>query len=283
MKLGAHLSIAKGLPALLEQVETLDMNAVQVFARNPRGRGETVVPEAAAAPFREELKNRGWPLVIHAPYYVNVGSGNENNQRISREVTKLDLEKGDLLGASYVVVHLGTPGDGFDIVKADLHTAQTVKDILGSTDASTMLLLETSAGLKKVGSRFEQLADILAKVDQPKRLGVCLDTCHLWVSGYDVRGDKIREVVDEFDRVIGLDHLKVIHCNDTLSEFSRGRDAHWHIGQGQIGTETFKVLLNDRRLKDKVFILETPKEHPGTGEKTADAMNITALKSLIDA
>lgn len=282
MKLGAHLSISKGLPAMLTEAERLGMTAVQVFARNPRGRGETAVPEDVAASFRKELAERGWPLVIHAPYYVNVGSGKENNQRISREVTKLDLEKGDLIGASYVVVHLGTPGDGFDIAKADAHTALTVKDILSGTDANTRLLLETSAGPTRVGSRFEQLADILTQVGQPDRLGICLDTCHLWVSGYDVRGEKMKEVIDEFDRVIGLDHLKVIHCNDTLSEFAVGRDAHWHIGMGKLGAETFRVLLNDARLQDRIFLLETPKEHPATHQKTADAMNMAAMKSLID-
>lgn len=283
MKLGAHLSIAKGLPALLKEVEKLEMAAVQVFARNPRGRGETKVAEEDAAVFRAELKKRDWPLVIHAPYYVNVGSGKANNQRISREVTKLDLEKGDLLGASYVVVHLGTPGDHFTVAEADAWTAQTVKDILAGTDAKTMLLLETSAGEKRVGARFEQLADILKQIDQPVRLGVCLDTCHVFTAGYDIRNEKMKGVLDEFDRIVGFDQLKVIHVNDTKSELGRGRDAHWHIGQGQIGEEAFKVLLNDVRLKDKIFLLETPKENPETGAKDGDVMNLAKLKELRNA
>ncbi len=282
MKLGAHLSISKGPMAMLNEAQVLGMNAVQAFARNPRGRGETIVPEADAAVFRKALADRDVPFVIHAPYYVNVGSGKPNNQRISREVTKLDLEKGDLLGASYVVVHLGTPGEEYDIATADAHTAVTVKDILDSTEARTMLLLETSAGEKKVGSRFEQLADILTQVGQPERLGVCLDTCHLWVSGYDIRDDKMKGVIDEFERIIGLDRLKVIHLNDTQSEFARGRDAHWHIGQGQIGEGAFRELLNDARLQDKVFLMETPKDNPETGLKDADAVNLATLKRLTD-
>ncbi len=277
---GAHLSIAKGLPAVLDEAERLQMTAIQIFARNPRGRGESKVDPNDAAEFRQQLKRRDWKLVIHAPYYVNLGSGSNNNQRIAREVTKLDLEKGDLLGADYVVVHLGTPGDGFSLDDGVQHTIANVEAILQHTDTHCQLLLETSAGSKKVGSTFEQLAEILRAVNQPKRLGVCLDTCHLFVSGYDIRASKMREVIDSFDQVIGLKQLRVIHCNDTQSEIGGGWDRHWHLGQGQIGDAAFHSLLQDARLADKVFILETPKEQPDGGGKDADRLNMASLRRL---
>lgn len=280
MKFGAHLSIAKGLPALLKQVEDYGMEAVQMFARNPRGRGETKVPEDEAKAFRTTTTERGWPVVIHAPYYVNVGSGVANNQRIAREVTKLDLEKGDLIGAAYVVVHLGSPGEGSTVEECTDHAIRTVGEVLDSTDAKTMLLLETSAGPNRVASRFDQMAKILEGVNQPKRVGVCLDTCHVYVSGYDVTGTGMKVMLDEFDSLIGFDQLKVIHTNDTQSDLGSGWDKHWHIGRGNIGDDAFKFLLNDKRVKEIPVILETPKENPDTGQKDADPMNLAKLKKL---
>jgi deoxyribonuclease-4 len=283
MKFGAHLSISKGLEALLSETEKIGADAVQIFARNPRGRGETVVPEEAAATFRGQLEERGWPLVIHAPYYVNVGSGTPNNQRIAREVVKLDLEKGDLLGADAVVVHLGTAGEGNTVDEAVPHTAETINAILDSTEARTRLLLETSAGTKRVGSTFEQLAEILAEVDQPNRLGVCFDTCHVYTAGYDDSSEGMQAVLDTFDRTVGLKHADVIHCNDTLSPLGGGRDAHWHIGLGNLGDEAFRILVNDPRLQEKTFIMETPKEPKGANIENPDVTNLARLRSLIAA
>lgn len=277
MKLGAHLSISKGLPAALAEAERIGATALQSFARNPRGRGETQVPEDAAAAFRKELQDRDWRYVIHAPYYVNVGSGTPNNQRIAREVTHLDLEKGDYLGASGVVVHLGTPGEGNPIEAAVKHTAKTVQDILAQTNASTRLLLETSAGPKKVGSSFEQLSEILHEVGHEDRVGVCFDTCHVFVSGYDIRGDGMATVMDEFDKTVGWDRVDVIHCNDTQSALGGGRDAHYHIGLGEIGDAAFQTLMKDSRVQDKIFILETPKEAKGSNLEDPDPVNLGKL------
>lgn len=282
MKFGAHLSIAKGLPALLNEAESLGMNAVQIFARNPRGRGETKIPAEDAKAFREELAKRGWTLVVHAPYYVNVGAGAERNRRIAIEVAIADLEKADFIGADYVVVHLGGPGDGVSQEQGVANTIKTVKEILAGTKSKAMLLLETSASIKRVGGRFEELAAILKGVGSPKRVGVCFDTCHVFTAGYDIRGKRIKGVLDEFDKVIGLARLKVVHCNDTESPLAGGWDRHFHIGKGEIGSETFRVLLKDKRLKDMNFLLETPKgdKKAAAGVKDADKMNMGALKSL---
>lgn len=276
MRFGAHLSIAKGLPALLAEADGLGLDAIQIFARNPRGRGEAKVAPAEAAAFRRELAKRGWMLVIHAPYYVNLGSGTVNNRRIAGEVTHLDLEKGDQLGADYVVVHLGGPGEGFSIEDGTQNAIANVKQVLARTDAKCMLLLETSAGGKRVGNTFEQLASILKGVGLSKRVGVCLDTCHVFTAGYDVRGRKMKTVLDDFDRIIGLDQLKVVHVNDTEAGLGSGLDRHFHIGQGQIGSPAFKTLLHGKRLKDMTFILETPKGE----KKAADKMNLATLRRL---
>lgn len=280
MKLGAHFSAAKGLAGLIEQAEAVDADAIQLFARNPRGRGETKIAPEDAKAFREELKKRKWTVVIHAPYYVNIGSGVDRNRKIAVEVAAADLEKADYIGAGYVVVHLGTPGDGHtELEDCTPLATKAVKDALKKAPKSkAMLLLEVGAGPNRVGGRFEQVAAILNGV-KSTRVGVCLDTAHSYLAGYDLRGAKMKDVLDEFDKVIGLKHLKVIHVNDTQSELGSGHDRHYHLGKGTIGRKAFQVLMEDRRLKDKIFILETPKEDKGSGiGKDPDLKNLKLLK-----
>lgn len=279
MKFGAHLSIAKGLPNLLEHAERYGMDAVQAFARNPRGRGETKVPAADAKAFRDELKRRQWTMVIHAPYYVNIGSGSTRNRKIAAEVAVADLEKADYLGAEYVVVHLGTPGDK-ELADCTELTIAAVKEVLGKTKAKAKLLLENGAGPNRVGGRFEQLAAILEGVDS-SRVGVCLDTCHAYVAGYDLRGSGMRRVLDEFDQVVGMKQLRVIHANDTKSGLGSGSDRHWHIGQGEIGEAAFRTLLRDKRLGAVPVLLETPKQDRSPQfDGDPDAVNLALLKKL---
>lgn len=280
MRFGAHLSVSKGLPGLLDRSETIGGAAIQIFARNPRGRGETKIPDDEAKKFRQQMAERDWKLFIHAPYYVNVGSGEPRNQRIAIEMAAADLEKGDFLGADGVVVHLGTPGDNATIEECTAHTISTVGEILKNTDTSCRLLLETSAGLKKVGSDFGQLAEILKGIGHPERVGVCFDTCHVFVSGYDVRESGMKKTLDEFDRTVGLDRVSLFHCNDTESTLGSGWDRHFHIGRGSIGEGAFTGLLKDKRLKDQSFVLETPKEEKGTGYEDPDTENILVLKRL---
>ncbi|MDP9212232.1 MAG: deoxyribonuclease IV [bacterium] len=291
MRLGAHLSVAKGLPHLLKQADTLDATAIQIFARNPRGRGETKVSEADAATFRSGLRHRKARLFIHAPYYVQVGAEDARNRRIAAEVAAADLVKGDLLGADGVVVHFGGSFDADNPDVSTAHTAKTIKAALKKAGRTKCrLLLEVSASNKRVGGTFEQIRDILDGVGDPSRVGVCLDTCHLYTAGFDIRGSGVTKMLDRFAKVVGLRKLKVIHLNDTQSELGRGLDRHFHIGQGQIGEAAFRRLLRDSRLKGMDFVLETPKE--GWGEATrlpkakgtpsldADVRNLTTLRRL---
>lgn len=281
MKFGAHLSIAKGLAGLVKETEALDADAVQIFARNPRGRGETKIPADEAKAFRELLKERGWTLVIHSPYYVNIGSGVERNRKIAVEVAAADLEKADYIGADYVVVHMGTPGDGAKLDDCTALAVKAVKDTLKKAPKSkAMLLLEVGAGPNRVGGSFEQLAAILKGVNS-KRVGVCLDTAHVFLAGYDIRGQGMKKVLNQFDKIVGLKQLRVVHVNDTESALGSGHDRHYHLGKGQVGRETFKVLMQDKRLKDSIFILETPKEDKGSGiGSEPDRKNLALLRKF---
>ena len=281
MKFGAHFSASKGLPGLIDQADAVKADAIQLFARNPRGRGESKIEPEDAKAFRDEIKKRKWTVVIHAPYYVNIGSGVDRNRRIAVEVAAADLEKADYIGADYVVVHMGTPGDDRELKDCTPLAIKAVKDVLKKTPkVKAQLLLEVGAGPNRVGGTFEQLAAILKGVKSP-RVGVCLDTAHVYLAGYDIRGKGMKKVLDEFDKKVGLKHLKVIHVNDTQSELGSGHDRHYHLGKGTVGLETFKTLMKDKRLKDKVFILETPKEDKGSGiGDNPDLVNLKLLKKF---
>ncbi|MEX2043299.1 MAG: deoxyribonuclease IV [Patescibacteria group bacterium] len=291
MRFGAHLSIAKGLPALLANADELGATAIQIFARNPRGRGETKVTAAEAAEFRKELKRRNAKLYIHAPYYVQVGAADARNRRIAAEVAAADLVKGDLLGAEGVVVHFGGSVDEADPDPSTERTVQTIKRALKKAGRTRCrLLLEVSAGRKRVGATFEQIRAVLDGVGEPRRLGVCLDTCHLFTAGFDIRGTGATKMLDRFAKVVGLRKLGAVHLNDTQSDLGGGLDRHFHIGQGQIGETAFRNLLRDPRLKDTDFMLETPKEGWGKSERLpkgkgappleADAKNLATLRRL---
>jgi deoxyribonuclease-4 len=284
MKFGAHLSIAKGLNGVVTETDAIGGNAVQIFARNPRGRGETKIPAEDAKAFRELLKERGWTLVIHAPYYVNIGSGVDRNRKIAVEVAAADLEKADFIGAEYVVVHMGTPGDGHELEDCTKLAIKAVKDALKKAPKSkAMLLLETGAGPTRVGGSFEQLSAILKGVNS-KRVGVCIDTAHMYLAGYDLRGKGMKKVLDEFDKKVGLKHVKVIHVNDTQSALGSGHDRHYHLGKGTIGIDAYKVMMADKRLKDKIFILETPKEDKDSGiGDEPDKKNLALIKKFAKA
>ncbi|MDP3999923.1 MAG: deoxyribonuclease IV [bacterium] len=291
MRLGAHLSVAKGLPALLANADELGATAIQIFARNPRGRGETKVTDGEAAAFRKGLRARNAALYIHAPYYVQVGAADARNRRISAEVAAADLVKGDRLGAAGVIVHFGGTVDEENPDASTKHTVGTIKAALKQAGPTKCrLLLEVSAGRKRVGATFEQIRDILDGVDEPSRLGVCLDTCHLFTAGFDIRGAGATKTLDRFAKTVGLRKLKAIHLNDTQSDLGQGLDRHFHIGQGRIGEAAFRNLLRDPRLKNMDFLLETPKEGWGEPKRLpkgkgappldADAKNLSTLRRL---
>ncbi|HEY8108828.1 MAG TPA: deoxyribonuclease IV [Patescibacteria group bacterium] len=282
MRLGAHLSVAKGLPALLTQADELGATAIQIFARNPRGRGETKVAAEEAATFRKGLKERNARLYIHAPYYVQVGAADARNRRIAAEVAAADLVKGDLLGASGVVVHFGGSVEEGRLAESTRQTVDTIKKALKKAGPTKCrLLLEISAGSKRVGGTFEQLRDVLRGVGEPSRVGVCLDTCHLYTAGFDIRGTGATRMLDRFAKTIGLRKLKAFHLNDTQSDLGQGLDRHFHIGQGQLGKAAFRNLLRDPRLKDMDFMLETPKEGWGEAKRLPKAKGAPGLEADI--
>lgn len=260
MKFGAHVSIAGGFANAPKNAAALGCEVFQFFSRSPRGGPAPALTQENVHAFREACERHeqsAW--YIHAPYYVNLASEKIAVRQATVRIIREELERGAVLGADAVMTHLGSAKDVGE--KEGLRLAKIgVAEIVKGYKGSTRFLLEISAGAGAViGDTFEDLAAITASVKG--RCDVCLDTQHAFASGYDVRTKKsVKKMLDAFDETIGLQRLLLFHCNDSKSDFASHVDRHEHLGKGKIGVEGFRALVNESRLKNINFILETPTE-----------------------
>ncbi len=260
MYFGAHVSIAGGLVNAPLNAAKIGCEVFQMFSRSPHGGWVAPLNDEIAAMFKKNMELSGQrECYIHTPYFVNFPSANSRISHGTVAVVREELERGTKLGAKYVMTHMGSYKDlgeekGFEQLVKGL-----VK-VLTGYEGTTQLLIEISAGAGKVvGHTFEEIAQIIHHPDLKKfPLGVCFDTQHAFGSGYDLR---TKEAVDatfkRFDKLIGLDKLKMFHCNDSKIELGGNKDRHEHIGEGLIGEQGFEAMVNYPALKDKNFILET--------------------------
>lgn len=268
LHIGCHLSASRGFAAMGRQALELEADTFQFFTRNPRGSRAKDLDPADAAALRELLTaHRFAPLIAHAPYTLNLCGAEEKNRRFAQETMADDLSRLEHLPGQYYNFHPGSHvGQGIDAGIALI--ADGLNAIL-RPDQSTTVLLETMAGKgTEVGGRFEELRAILDRVELGEKMGVCLDTCHVSDAGYDLIGD-LDGVLTEFDRVIGLSRLKAIHLNDSKNPLGAHKDRHEKLGQGCIGLETLKNVVNHPALRDLPFILETPNDLTGYQEEIA--------------
>lgn len=284
MRLGCHLSIAKGLAAAIDAAEVLHINALQIFSHSPSSWRMKPIPEQAAQAFRARRDDSEVEAVIaHAIYLINLASPDQ--VLFERSVAALadEVDRAVLLGIDTVVTHLGAHrGTG---TSAGIRRIVTALDRVLDLPAfrnrpSLRLLLEDTAGAgTTMGTTFEELGSILHALADASHTGVCLDTCHAFAAGYPLspRGD-LDETLTAFDHEIGLHHLRLVHLNDSQAPLGSHRDRHAHIGEGKIGTETFALLINHPALKDLPFILETPKER--VGKPDADRINLARVRAL---
>lgn len=261
MRLGRHMPLnAKPLKAAAIAQE-IGCDAIQIFASNPTGwRPPTDDPKAALA-FAQAARQHGLePVVIHAAYLINLASPEEEIWGKSINLLRWTLQRAPLLGASSVVFHTGSHrGSGVEAGIARI--AQAIDRILPETPPEVLLLLENDVGAgNSLGHSFEQIAMVLNLLPQyTDRLGVCLDTAHLWGAGYDISTrQSTLDILQNFDDVIGLPRLKVIHLNDTEKALGSHRDVHARLGEGIIGEEGLRTLLTDPRLDHVAVLLETP-------------------------
>jgi deoxyribonuclease IV len=261
MRLGRHMPLnAKPVRAAAIARE-IGCDAIQIFASNPTGwRPPNDDPKAALA-FAEAARQHGLePVVIHAPYLINLASPEEGNWEKSISLLRWTLQRAPLLGASSVVFHTGSHR-GAGVEAGIARIAEAIQRILPETPPEVMLLLENDVGAGySLGYSFEQLAMVLDLLPQyADRLGVCIDTAHLWGAGYDISTrQSTLDILQHFDEVIGLPRLKVFHLNDTEKELGSHRDVHARLGEGIIGEEGLRTLLTDPRLNHVAVLLETP-------------------------
>ena len=285
--IGNHVSVSKGYHAMGKHEKKLGGNTFAFFPRNPRGGKSKAVPDEDVAALREFIKENGFgKLVVHGAYTMNVCAAKEEIRANSREMLRDDLLKLQALPGNYYNFHPGCHvGQGAETgIKLIAETLAAVVDEVESasgTDLKNIVLLETMAGKgSEIGKSFEEIKEIIDRAvslggeSLRSKLGVCLDTCHVWDGGYDIKND-LDGVLKEFDRVIGPDNLYAIHLNDSKNELGSHKDRHEKLGEGMLGTDALRAVVQHPLLQNRPFILETPNDDEGY------AREIETVKSWI--
>ena len=262
MLIGNHLSASKGYAAMGKAALALDANTFAFFTRNPRGGKAKEIDEKDVEKFLNFAKEHEFgKIVAHAPYTMNLCAAKEDVRSFSKEMLLDDLKRMEYTPYNYYNFHPGSHvGQGAE--KGIALIAEALNEAL-KPEQTTTVLLETMAGKgTEVGRTFEELREILDRVELNDKMGVCLDTCHVWDGGYDIVND-LDGVLNGFDRVIGLDRLKAVHFNDSMNDCGSHKDRHAKIGEGKIGAEAMRRVALHPLLEGRPFILETPNDDEG--------------------
>ena len=275
MMLGVHCSVSGGLENAFTEATTLGIDTMQIFTRNQRQWNAKPVSDEEQKAFKDAGKKSKVKTVFsHCSYLINLAGENEDNRSKSVSALREEVIRCTRLGLSYCVLHPGAAGSQ-EFGKAIENIAAGLNYILDETKGSNvMILLENTAGQgSSVGGKFENLLEI-RKLVGGKRIGYCFDTCHAFSAGYDIRTEKgILDTLEEFDRILGLEHLKAFHLNDSKGDLGTHLDRHDHIGKGRLGLTPFGTIMN--RFPDKPKVIETPKEDDW------DQVNLDVLRSLM--
>ena len=262
LHIGCHLSSSKGFLHMGKVAQSIQADTFQFFTRNPRGGAIKDLDEADAAALARLLKDSGFTrIVAHAPYTLNACGAEGRVREFAREAMREDLRRMEYLPGNLYNFHPGSHvGQGIDV---GMGLIVELLDAILRPEQTTRVLLETMSGKgTEVGSRFEELGHILRSVSLGDKMGVCLDTCHVYSAGYDIVND-LDGVLEQFDRHVGLGKLYAIHLNDSLMPFASRKDRHARIGEGTIGLEAIARIINHPALRHLPFYLETPNELPG--------------------
>ncbi|WP_270813730.1 deoxyribonuclease IV [Hungatella effluvii] len=268
LTIGCHLSSSKGYLAMGKEAVKIDANTFQFFTRNPRGTKAKAIDENDVERFLAFAKENGIERILaHAPYTLNACSADEHLRELARDTMADDLRRMEYTPGNCYNFHPGSHvGQGAEA--GIVFIADMLNQILKPEQRTTVLLETMSGKGSEVGREFEELREILDRVECKERMGVCLDTCHVWDGGYDIVND-LEGVIGKFDRIIGLEKLKAIHLNDSLNPLGAHKDRHAKIGEGCIGEEALKRVVTHPALKDLPFYLETPNELPGYAREIA--------------
>lgn len=268
LRIGCHLSSSKGFEAMGKTAVSIQANTFQFFTRNPRGTRAKAVNEEDVKKFLALAGEKDiTPVLAHAPYILNACSKDEDLRNVARDTMADDLKRMEYLPGNFYNFHPGCHvGQGMETGISQI--AFMLNQILKPGQHTTMLL-ETMAGKgSEVGGRFEELREILDRVKEKERVGVCLDTCHVWDGGYDIVND-LDGVLTQFDKTVGLSRLRAVHINDSMNPLGAHKDRHAKIGEGHIGFEAFRRIINHPALRELPFILETPNDDAGWAREIA--------------
>ncbi len=279
MRFGFHISIAGGFSRIVERAEARGCETIQFFSRNPRGWKYSPLNKKEVKAFRSSIESSHLsPIFLHMPYLPNIASSKSKFYKRSIHSIATDLQRAEHLGAHYLIIHIGhrlgaSEDQAIEAVSQGIHQAfEKVKN-------SVVLLLENTAGQgTEIGYSFDQIKRIIDGVGDHQRMGVCLDTAHSFEAGYDLSNkDGIERTLENLDRTIGLKRLHLLHLNDSKTPLGSRKDRHWHIGEGYIGIEGFRSLVNHPSLNHLPGIMETPRK-----DTVEDLKNMKVIRSLVE-
>ncbi len=279
MRFGFHISIGGGFHRVAERARRLGCQTIQIFSHNPRQWKSSSLSEDEVKMFKEDIaREEIYPVFVHMPYLPNLASPEESLYSKSVESLYKDLIRTGILAIPYLVIHLGSKGNSEE-GEALARISQAISETFIRVRNKVIILLENTAGQgTEVGYTFSQIKAISDQVEDRNRIGVCLDTAHAFEAGYDLsRAKGLEEAIEDFDRSIGLEKLYLIHLNDSKTPLGSRVDRHWHIGEGYIGLEGFRRIVNHRQLSHLSAIMETPRQ-----DDRDDLKNMSVIRGLIE-
>ena len=262
MIIGTHMSVAKGIAAAAENTVKMQADTMQIFSRNPRGSGYRDYEAKEVERFQEIRRRSGLgPILAHAPYTMNLASDKDKVYEFACMVLREDVARMDRLGIENLVFHPGSH-TGIGVEKGIANIIRGLDQAITGEEKITVLLETMSGKGTEIGERFEELRAIRDGAAHPERIGICLDTCHVFAAGYDIVHD-LDGVLQEFDKILGLELLKAVHLNDSMMPFGSRKDRHAVTGEGEIGMEALMQIVAHPRLRHLPFYLETPLDDAG--------------------
>ncbi|MGB9628147.1 MAG: deoxyribonuclease IV [Thermodesulfobacteriota bacterium] len=279
MRFGFHISISEGFSRVVRQAEIRGCETIQLFSRNPRGWRYHPMDEKEVTSFRSGVKQMGlYPVFLHLPYLPNIASRDSKFYKTSIESIITDLKRAETLGAQYLIIHIGHRMESTEeeAIEAVIHG---INQALEKVKNPIILLLENTAGQgTEIGYDFNQIKKIIDGIEERERIGVCLDTAHAFEAGYDLSNSEgIEKTLESLDRHIGLSRLHLLHLNDSKTPLGSRKDRHWHIGEGYIGLEGFRIIVNHPLLNHLPGIMETPRM-----DTVEDLKNMEVIRSLVE-
>ena len=279
MRFGFHISIAGGFSRIVERAKARGCETIQFFSRNPRGWTYSSLNRKEAEAFRSSIPSSHLsPVFLHLPYLPNLASSKSKFYKRSIHSIVTDLQRAEHLGAHYLIIHIGHRMDSSEDQAIEA-VSQGIHRALEKVQNAVMLLMENTAGQgTEIGYTFDQIKKIIEGVQDHERIGICLDTAHSFEAGYDLSTKNgIETTLENFDRTLGLKRLQLLHLNDSKTPLGSRKDRHWHIGEGHIGREGFRYLVNHPALNRLPGIMETPRK-----DTVEDLKNMEVIRSLVE-